>query len=198
MTAMARTSVLPEATSVGTLSAQLRRLRPRSATGALRRFRPSMPEIMPRPSKSTGYPAPMPDVPERRMPAPAEDVADALAFVLRFDRRKRVHNADEIMSEIVAKRLVEHLEARRLCCHATRAERGRRSARARLRGVTMRPFRDVGHPLFGREAMACSNGCAGDARRHSALPRMLTVSWQDRPRLERTAVTPDSCAACGL
>jgi hypothetical protein len=28
----------------------------------------------------------------------------------RYWGRKRVHNADEIMSEIVAKRLVEHLE----------------------------------------------------------------------------------------
>ena len=39
-----------------------------------------------------------------------EDVADALAFALRFHSRKRVHNADEIMTEIVAKRLVELLE----------------------------------------------------------------------------------------
>jgi hypothetical protein len=39
-----------------------------------------------------------------------EDVADALAFALRFQSRKRVHNADELMSAIVAKRLVEHLE----------------------------------------------------------------------------------------
>ena len=31
------------------------------------------------------------------------------AFALRFQGRKRVHNADELMSEIVAKRLVEHL-----------------------------------------------------------------------------------------
>ena len=38
------------------------------------------------------------------------DLADALAFALRFQGRKRVHNADEIMAEIVAKRLVEHLE----------------------------------------------------------------------------------------
>jgi hypothetical protein len=29
---------------------------------------------------------------------------------LRFQGRKRVHNADELMSAIVAKRLVEHLE----------------------------------------------------------------------------------------
>ena len=34
----------------------------------------------------------------------------ALAFALRFHCRKRVYNADEIMSEIVARRLVEHLE----------------------------------------------------------------------------------------
>ena len=44
-----------------------------------------------------------------RPPTPS-DVADALAFALRFQGRRRVHNADEIMAEIVAKRLVEHLE----------------------------------------------------------------------------------------
>ena len=33
----------------------------------------------------------------------------AFAFALRFQGRKRVHN-DKIMAEIVAKRLVEHLE----------------------------------------------------------------------------------------
>jgi len=31
----------------------------------------------------------------------AEDVADALAFALCFQGRKRVHNADELMSEIM-------------------------------------------------------------------------------------------------
>ena len=31
------------------------------------------------------------------------------AFALRFQGRKRVHNPDEIMAEIVAKRLAEHL-----------------------------------------------------------------------------------------
>ena len=39
-----------------------------------------------------------------------EDLAAAIAFALRYAGRKRVHNADEIMSEIVAKRLVEHLQ----------------------------------------------------------------------------------------
>jgi len=57
-----------------------------------------------------GYAAAMPDAPERLSPAAADDVADALAFALRFSGRKRVHNADELMSATVAKRLVEHLE----------------------------------------------------------------------------------------
>ncbi len=43
-------------------------------------------------------------------PADPSDLADALAYALRFRPWKRVHNADEIMAEIVAKRLVEHLE----------------------------------------------------------------------------------------
>ena len=38
------------------------------------------------------------------------DLPDALAFALRFQARKRVENADETTAEIVAKRLVEHLE----------------------------------------------------------------------------------------
>lgn len=42
--------------------------------------------------------------------ADPRDLADTIAFALRFQGRKRVHNADEIMAEIVAKRLVEHLE----------------------------------------------------------------------------------------
>ena len=52
----------------------------------------------------------MPETPERRTPASPEDLAEALAFALRFSARKRVHNADEIMAAIVAKRLAEYLE----------------------------------------------------------------------------------------
>ena len=48
----------------------------------------------------------MPD-PERLTPADPDDLAAALAFALRFQGRKRVHNADELMAEIVAKRLIE-------------------------------------------------------------------------------------------
>ncbi|HXZ17840.1 MAG TPA: hypothetical protein VEH77_18095 [Roseiarcus sp.] len=49
----------------------------------------------------------MPDDP--LTPATLDDLVSALAFALRFQGRKRVHNADEIMAEIVAKRLAEHL-----------------------------------------------------------------------------------------
>jgi len=52
----------------------------------------------------------MTDPPDKLTPADPRDLADALAFALRYQGRKRVHNADEIMAEIVAKRLVEHLE----------------------------------------------------------------------------------------
>ena len=47
---------------------------------------------------------------EKLTPANPADLADALAFALRFQGRKRIHNADEIMAGIVARRLVEHLE----------------------------------------------------------------------------------------
>jgi hypothetical protein len=39
-----------------------------------------------------------------------DDVAEALAFTLRYSRRKRVHDSAEIMAAIVAKRLVEQLD----------------------------------------------------------------------------------------
>jgi hypothetical protein len=47
---------------------------------------------------------------DKLTPADPSDLAQALAFALRFQGRKRIHNADEMMAEIVAKRLVEHLE----------------------------------------------------------------------------------------
>ena len=43
-------------------------------------------------------------------PATPEDLAEALAFALRYSGRKRVRDSREIMARIVAERLVEHLE----------------------------------------------------------------------------------------
>ncbi len=50
------------------------------------------------------------DASEPLMPADPTELADALASALRYQGRKRVHNADEIMAEIVAARLLDHLE----------------------------------------------------------------------------------------
>ncbi len=47
----------------------------------------------------------MTDPPAKLMPAEPRDLTDALAFALRYRGRRRVHNADEIMAEIVPKRL---------------------------------------------------------------------------------------------
>ena len=52
----------------------------------------------------------MTDAPDRLTPAAPDDLADALAFSLRFDGRRRNRDAAEIMVRIVAKRLVEPLE----------------------------------------------------------------------------------------
>jgi hypothetical protein len=41
--------------------------------------------------------------------ATPDDLAQALAFALRFSGRKRVYGADQFMAEITAQRLVEHL-----------------------------------------------------------------------------------------
>jgi hypothetical protein len=43
-------------------------------------------------------------------PADSDDLAAALAFALRFEGRKRQHDADAFMADIVAKRLVRYLE----------------------------------------------------------------------------------------
>jgi hypothetical protein len=43
-------------------------------------------------------------------PADPRDLADAIAFSLRFEGRKRVHQADEYMASIAAQRVVRHLE----------------------------------------------------------------------------------------
>jgi hypothetical protein len=51
----------------------------------------------------------MPDTPNLRQ-ATRDELTQSLTFALRFNGRKRVHDADEIMARITAERLVEHLE----------------------------------------------------------------------------------------
>jgi hypothetical protein len=51
----------------------------------------------------------MPDTPDLR-PATRDEIAQSLSFALQFDGRKRVHQADNIMAQITADRLVLYLE----------------------------------------------------------------------------------------
>lgn len=44
-------------------------------------------------------------------PATAEEIAESIAFSLRFGGRRRVHHADGVMAQITAERLVRHLQA---------------------------------------------------------------------------------------
>ena len=46
----------------------------------------------------------------RFRPATSDEVAETLCFALRYEGRKRVHHADEVMARITAERLVCHLE----------------------------------------------------------------------------------------
>jgi hypothetical protein len=47
---------------------------------------------------------------DKLTPADPRDLADAIAFSLRFEGRKRVRNADEYMAAIAAERVVRYLE----------------------------------------------------------------------------------------
>jgi len=43
-------------------------------------------------------------------PATVSEVRDSLSFALRYEGRKRVHTADDVMAEVTAERLVRHLQ----------------------------------------------------------------------------------------
>ena len=51
----------------------------------------------------------MTDAPDQLRPASGEEVAAALTYALRFKDGKRVRSADELMAQITADRLIEHL-----------------------------------------------------------------------------------------
>jgi hypothetical protein len=49
--------------------------------------------------------------PDRKLtPASPEDLADSLSFALRFEGRKSQHDSDRLNADIVATRLVRHLD----------------------------------------------------------------------------------------
>jgi hypothetical protein len=51
----------------------------------------------------------MPDAPNLRS-ATRDELTQSLSFALRFNGRKRMRDADEMIAQITAERLVEHLE----------------------------------------------------------------------------------------
>ena len=52
----------------------------------------------------------MPDPDDDLTPADPRDLAESIAFALRFEGRKRKHDAAEYMAAIAAERVVRHLE----------------------------------------------------------------------------------------
>jgi hypothetical protein len=80
------------------------------------------------------YRPPMPDV-DKLAPADPSDLAAALAYALRYQGRKRVHNANDIMLEIVAKRL-EHSERSGFVVMKRVAEIGAAALRRGVDGLT--------------------------------------------------------------
>jgi hypothetical protein len=44
-------------------------------------------------------------------PATPDELAESISFALRYDGRKRVNHADEMMARITADRLVRHLRS---------------------------------------------------------------------------------------
>jgi hypothetical protein len=55
----------------------------------------------------------MADPEEKLTPADPEELAASLSFALRFEGRKRQHDSDRFMADMVAKRLVRYLERAR-------------------------------------------------------------------------------------
>lgn len=50
----------------------------------------------------------MPDEPLK--PATRESLIQTLAYGLRFEGRKRIHHADELMAQIAAEKLADHID----------------------------------------------------------------------------------------
>ena len=50
------------------------------------------------------------DDPQQLRPSTLDEITASLSFALRYDGRRRVYHADDMMARITAQRLVEHLE----------------------------------------------------------------------------------------
>jgi hypothetical protein len=52
----------------------------------------------------------MTNTPPPLRPASPDEIAETLSFALRYEGRKRVHDASDVMARITADRLVRHLQ----------------------------------------------------------------------------------------
>jgi hypothetical protein len=109
-------------------------------------------------------------------PATAEDVADALAFALRFQGRKRIHNADEL-------NVGDRRQAPRrasvtfgLRGQEEAADRRRSRIRPRFRGLNMRTIRAA---PFGLLLCSAAVACAQEMH-FSPEEDLATIDALDR------------------
>ena len=142
----------------------------------------------------------MPDAPDRLTPAEPRDLADAIAFALRYSGGKRVRDADEVGATIAARRIVEHLRgARYLVMKRPLAERAaRRELAAPLSAAE--PEDVVKAIAFGLrfesgrrvwqadEYMAVINGQAPDRASDSRRLRCLEAAAGGRRRSARARI----------
>jgi hypothetical protein len=119
----------------------------------------------------------MPDANEKLTPADPDELATALAFALKFEGRKRQHDADAFMAHIVAKRLVRRAWTfdRRRSAHGRGCEPGR-SITGRWRSAWAGPTRR-------RSARAARAGCGPGGQ-------VRSTARQLGPGLELTGPPP--------
>ncbi len=144
-------------------------------------------------------------------PAARDDLADALAFALRFSGRKRVDNADEIMAGIVAKRLVEHLERSGFvvmkkppAAGASTLARSRHAER-NMRSPYRAQFLDASKNVI-REYHAVARGIAGAVGLVEGLPwpedavelRLLDADGREAHNRAAFSASSNACAGEAL
>ena len=66
----------------------------------------------------------MPDAEDKLTPADPRDLAEAIAFALRYRGGKRVHQGEEYMAQVAAERIVEHLARARFVVMKKPSDRG--------------------------------------------------------------------------
>jgi hypothetical protein len=118
-----------------------------------------------------GYLPPMPDA-DKFTPADPRDLADAIAFSLRFESRRRVHNADEYIAAIAAERVVRHLERLGFVVMKRPSSDRGRGARKGFKKLVVPDSAESPFPVASREGSNAAK--SGRAYETSASAQVLT------------------------